>query len=66
MQYRLLGNTQETISAIGLGCMGMSNVYGQRSTANSIETLKQALEMGVNFWDTADFYGNGDNEKLIA
>lgn len=66
MQYRLLGNTNEKISAIGLGCMGMSNVYGQRDIANSIETLQYALELGINFWDTADFYGDGDNEKLIS
>ena len=66
MKYRTLGNTDEKLSAIGLGCMGMSQAYGQRDDVESIATLHKALDLGINFWDTADFYGRGDNEKLIS
>ena len=66
MKYKTLGNTSEKLSAIGLGCMGMSYAYGTRDDDESIATLHKALEMGVNFWDTADMYADGENEKLIA
>jgi len=66
MQYRNLGNTGEKLSAIGLGCMGMSHAYGQPDDTESIATLHRALDLGINFWDTADIYGNGINEELVA
>lgn len=66
MKYRELGNTGEKLSAIGLGCMGMSHAYGSRDDAESVEVLKLALELGINFWDTADIYGPYINEELIA
>jgi len=54
------------LPAIGLGCMGMSHAYGGRDEKESIATLERALESGITFWDTADFYGNGENEVLIS
>lgn len=66
MKFRKLGNTGEQLSAIGLGCMGMSFAYGPTDEQESINTLHKALDLGVNFWDTADMYANGDNEKLIS
>ena len=64
MKYRKLGN--EKLSAIGLGCMSMSHAYGVPDDKESIATLHYALDLGINFWDTADFYGNGKNEELIS
>jgi len=66
MKFRKLGNTGEQLSAIGLGCMGMSFAYGPTDEQESIRTLHKALDLGVNFWDTADMYANGENEKLIS
>jgi aryl-alcohol dehydrogenase-like predicted oxidoreductase len=66
MQYRNLGNTGEKLSAVGLGCMGMSFAYGPVDDTESIATLHRALDLGINFWDTADMYGNGRNEELIS
>ncbi|MFA6245597.1 MAG: aldo/keto reductase [Mucilaginibacter sp.] len=66
MKYRPLANTCEELSAIGLGCMGMSDFYSGRNDTDSVATLHRALDLGINFWDTADYYGRGANEELIA
>ncbi|HPJ88845.1 MAG TPA: aldo/keto reductase [Thermotogota bacterium] len=66
MNFREFGKTGEKLSAIGLGCMGMSMSYGTPNDAESLATLRRSLELGINFWDTADIYGDGVNEELIA
>lgn len=66
MKYRKLNNTNEKLSAIGLGCMGMSFAYGPTDDKESIATLNLALDLGINFWDTADMYGPHTNEELIS
>jgi len=66
MLYRKFGKTDIKLPSIGLGCMGMSHGYGEPNDEESIATLEKAIEIGVTFWDTADIYGAGKNEELIA
>ena len=65
MKTRTLGSTGPTVSALGLGCMGMSDLYGPADDAESVATLRAALDAGVTLLDTGDFYGAGHNELLI-
>jgi len=66
MYTRELGRSGLSVSAIGLGCMGMSDFYGASDEARSLATLNRALDIGVTFWDTSDMYGSGRNEELLA
>ena len=66
MKYKELGKIGKKLSVLGLGCMGMSSAYGTPDDTESIATLNYALDLGINFWDTADIYGNGINEELIS
>ncbi|WP_164011234.1 aldo/keto reductase [Pyxidicoccus trucidator] len=65
MKTRTLGSTGPRVSALGLGCMGMSDLYGPTNEAESIATLQAALDAGITLLDTGDFYGMGANELLI-
>src|ERR687885_1583750 len=66
MQTRTLGREGLTVSALGLGCMGMSEFYGTRDDAESIRTIHRALELGVTLLDTSDVYGPHTNEELVG
>jgi aryl-alcohol dehydrogenase-like predicted oxidoreductase len=66
MQHRRLGTTGPSISALGLGCMGMSGMYGPADRKESIATIHAALDAGITLLDTGDFYGMGHNEMLIG
>jgi len=66
MQKRRLGREGLEVSAIGLGCTGMSEFYGPRDNLESIATIHRALEIGINFLDTANVYGPFTNEGLVG
>ena len=66
MEQRKLGRNGPEVSALGLGCMGMSEFYGAADEAESTVTIHRALSLGVNFLDTADAYGVGRNEQLVG
>jgi len=66
MQYRRLGKSSLVVSALGLGCMGMSQSYGTPDDAESVATLNHAIDRGITMLDTADMYGGGANEELLA
>src|SRR5260370_36799524 len=66
MQKRKLGNSGLEVSALGLGCMGMSEYYGEANEAESIATIHRALDLGINFFDTAEAYGPYANEELLG
>ena len=66
MQFRELGRSGLKVSAVGLGCMGMSEFYGPGDDVESVATIHRALELGINFLDTADVYGPYKNEELVG
>ncbi|CAN5814701.1 hypothetical protein BH11MYX2_BH11MYX2_36120 [soil metagenome] len=66
MKTRMLGTSGLEVSAIGLGCMGMSAFYGAFDDNESLATLARAIDLGCTFWDTADAYGPHTNERLVG
>ena len=66
MEYRRLGKSSLVVSAMGLGCMGMSQSYGTPDDAESVATIHHAIDRGITLLDTADMYGGGTNEELVG
>ena len=66
MKTRKLGSQGLTVSELGLGCMGMSTMYGAADQQEALRTLDAAVELGVTFWDTAEVYGPHKNEQLLS
>ncbi len=66
MKYRAIGKSKLKVSSLGLGCWGMSGAYGEGNRKESIATIREAFDLGVTFIDTADVYGFGHNEELVA
>jgi aryl-alcohol dehydrogenase-like predicted oxidoreductase len=66
MEQRKLGNQGLVVSALGLGCMGMSYAYGSADENEAIATIHEAIDLGVDFFDTAEIYGPFENEKLVG
>ena len=66
MNHRKLGSAGPVVSTIGLGCMGMSDFYGERDQMQAKSVIHQAIDSGITFFDTADMYGVGDNEELVG
>src|SRR5258705_3899517 len=66
MDTRKLGKNGPAVSALGLGCMGMTGIYGEPDEAESIATIRRAIDLGVNLIVTSDAYGAGSNEELVG
>ena len=66
MEFRTLGPSGPRVSALGLGCMGMSEFYGTADEGEAVATIHRALDLGVTFLDTADMYGPFTNEQLVG
>jgi len=66
MEHRQLGHSSLSVPALGLGCMSMSGTYGKQDDAQSIDVVHRAIDLGVNFLDSSDMYGFGQNEELLG